>query len=75
LTATRRQRWTRLFEPPQLEPGVYYSYKVSASWMQSGKVVSDVRTASVVGGQVTVVDFTRPSVEALPAPLPAKDKD
>jgi uncharacterized protein (TIGR03000 family) len=51
----------RLFEPPQLEPGVYYTYKVSISWLQSGQVMNDVRNVSIIGGKVSVVDFTRPA--------------
>jgi uncharacterized protein (TIGR03000 family) len=60
----------RLFEPPQLEPGVYYTYKVSISWLQSGQVMTDVRNVSIIGGRVSVVDFTRPA-DAEPLNPPA----
>jgi len=65
----------RLFDPPELEPGYTYSYKVTASWVQDGQTVTDVRNAYVVGGQGTVVDFTRPApAEAVEPPTKKKDQ-
>jgi uncharacterized protein (TIGR03000 family) len=64
----------RTFEPPELQPGVNYSYKLTASWVQGDKVFTDVRKVQVVGGQASVVDFTRPAPpEAVP--LPKTDKE
>jgi uncharacterized protein (TIGR03000 family) len=62
----------RLFDPPELQPGVVYTYKITATWMQGGQPVTDVRNVSVTGGQVTLVNFTRPAVEPVGPPLPAK---
>jgi uncharacterized protein (TIGR03000 family) len=62
----------RLFDPPELQPGVVYTYKITATWMQGGQPVTDVRNVSVIGGQVTLVNFTRPAVEPVGPPLPAK---
>jgi uncharacterized protein (TIGR03000 family) len=63
----------RLFDPPELEPGVWYSYKVTASWGQGDKAVTDARKVWVMGGQGTLVDFTRPAPpEAIPLPTPEK---
>jgi uncharacterized protein (TIGR03000 family) len=64
----------RVFDPPELEPGVQYHYKVTASWMQGGKVITDVRNVPVMGGQVSFVDFTRPASGEKVAP-PANKKD
>jgi uncharacterized protein (TIGR03000 family) len=59
----------RLFDPPELQPGVTYSYKVTASWVQDGKTITDVRKVPVMGGRGTLVDFTQPAPpEAVPAP-------
>lgn len=64
----------RLFDPPALQPGVIYTYRVAASWTQNGKVVTDIRVASVTGGRTTVIDFTRPpSPEPLGPPNAVKD--
>ena len=66
----------RLFDPPELQPGVVYTYKITASWMQGGQLVTDVRSVSVMGGQVTLVDFTRPAgVEPVGPPAPAKKQE
>jgi uncharacterized protein (TIGR03000 family) len=64
----------RLFDPPELEPGVTYSYKVTATWVEGGKPVTDVRKVSIKGGQGTLVDFTRPAPPEL-VPLPKPDKE
>jgi uncharacterized protein (TIGR03000 family) len=73
---TALQGKVRLFDPPELQPGAYYVYKITVSWVQGGQTVTDVRSATVTGGQVTVVDFTRPaSPEPLGPPLPSKKSD
>lgn len=58
----------RLYDPPTLAPGQSFTYKISATWNQGGTPVSDVRVVNVVGGRVTVVDFTQPATEAVPLP-------
>jgi uncharacterized protein (TIGR03000 family) len=76
-TKTTTMGRVRLFEPPDLAPGVYYSYKLTATWQQGDKVFTDVRKVYVIGGQASLVDFTRPAPpEAVPPPNKSdKDKD
>lgn len=62
----------RMFDPPPLEPGYTYWYKLTATWTQDGKTYGDVRTVSLVPGRLVTVDFTQPVIEE--APQPAKQK-
>jgi uncharacterized protein (TIGR03000 family) len=57
----------RLYHTPELAPGTY-SYEISATWMQDGKEVTQVRTVPVTPGRTSVVNFTQPQSEALPPP-------
>lgn len=58
----------RLYDPPTVSPGQTLTYKISVTWNQGGTPVSDVRVVNVVGGRVTVVDFTQPATETVPPP-------
>lgn len=49
----------RSFQTPSLTPGMNYSYRVRASWMQSGQPMVQEQVVSVTPGQTSVVDFTR----------------
>jgi uncharacterized protein (TIGR03000 family) len=66
----------RLFDTPELKPDTKYMYKVTATWVEGGKAVTDVRNVPVMAGRASVADFTRPAPpEPLPPPTPAKDQD
>jgi len=54
----------RTFDTPELEPGKWYTYVITATWTLEGKKMTEQRKVDVRAGQVSVVDFTRP------APLP-----
>jgi len=58
----------RSFDPPAMQPGVNYSYKVVARWTQNGQTIADAREVHVVSGRLSVVDFTRPEGEQLAPP-------
>lgn len=62
----------RFFDPPALESGYTYTYKISASWTQGGAPMSDVRVVTVATGRVTLVDFSQPVTEAVPPPSKQK---
>ena len=62
----------RQFDPGPLERGYNYSYRVSATWTENGKSVTEVRVVPVIPGRLSVADFTRPATEQLPAPTKAK---
>ena len=49
----------RLFHTPSLTMGSTSSYQIRASWMQSGREVTQERTVSVTPGQTAMVDFSR----------------
>jgi uncharacterized protein (TIGR03000 family) len=67
-SVTKQDGTDRLFHTPAIEPGGSYSYRIRASWTQNGQPMVQEQVASVTPGRTTVVDFTRPLSEPLPAP-------
>jgi uncharacterized protein (TIGR03000 family) len=67
-TLTQQNGLDRLFHTPALTPGGNYSYRIRASWMAAGKEVVQENVTQVSPGQTTVVDFTKPPSEPVPAP-------
>jgi uncharacterized protein (TIGR03000 family) len=57
----------RLLTPP-LQPGQYYHYRVTATWTQDGKAVTEERMVDVSAGQPSVVDFTQPAAKGVAPP-------
>jgi uncharacterized protein (TIGR03000 family) len=55
---TKQTGAVRRFESPPLRPGVDYSYRIRASWMEGGKEVTRDQTVSVRPNGRAVVDFT-----------------
>jgi uncharacterized protein (TIGR03000 family) len=52
---------TRLFVSPPIEPGLTYTYEVTAKWMDNGKPVTRTKTVEIRAGQTARVDLTQPS--------------
>jgi uncharacterized protein (TIGR03000 family) len=69
---TKQTGADRLFHTPALGTGTF-TYRIRAVWTEKGKEVTQEAAATVTAGQTTIVDFTRPSSEPLPAPLPKKE--
>jgi len=65
---TKQEGTDRLFHTPTLSAGGTYSYRIRAAWTQNGKEMIQEQVASVTVGQTTVVDFTKPFSEPVPAP-------
>ena len=65
---TKQDGTDRLFHTPAISPGGNYSYRIRASWTQNGQPMVQEQVANVAPGRTTVVDFTRPLSEPLPAP-------
>jgi uncharacterized protein (TIGR03000 family) len=66
---TKQDGTDRMFHTPSLTAGTTYTYRIRASWMQSGKEQVQEAVANIVPGQTTVVDFTKSAQsEGLPAP-------
>jgi uncharacterized protein (TIGR03000 family) len=57
---TKSSGVTRLLETPELKPGATYTYVLTATWEDGGRILSDTRKVDVAPGAVTTVDFTRP---------------
>jgi uncharacterized protein (TIGR03000 family) len=53
----------RTYVSPSLEPGVRYSYEITATWTQNGQPMTETRTIVVNPDHVSVVDFTHPDHE------------
>ena len=66
--ATTSTGTDRLYHTSALAYGGTYTYRIRATWIQAGRQVTQERIATVTAGQMTVVDFTQPSVERIPAP-------
>lgn len=65
----------RLFDSPPLDPNETYSYTLKATWMDSGKEVTNEKTVSVRAGQTVKVDLrpeTPPTVKKEPPPAEPK---
>ena len=58
----------RLFHTPALSGES--SYRIRAIWGPAGKELTSERVVPVMPGQTSVVDFTQPKGETLPAPIP-----
>jgi uncharacterized protein (TIGR03000 family) len=52
---------TRYYATPELPPGQPYKYAITAVVNRNGQPVRVERDISVIAGQTTVVDFTRPA--------------
>lgn len=50
----------RIFRTAPLEPGYTYSYDVSASWRENGRMVTQQQSIQLQPGGRAVADFTRP---------------
>lgn len=68
---TKQRGTDRLFHTPPLNADSNNTYRIRASWIQSGKEVVQESVATVTPGQVTVVDFARPISEEVPPPPPS----
>jgi uncharacterized protein (TIGR03000 family) len=72
----RGQGTVRRFQTPELEPGISYTYTVSAAWHKNGHFVTEERRVSVQANSFVVVDFTKPlalpvkpeAIEEIPPP-------
>ncbi|HEV3144783.1 MAG TPA: TIGR03000 domain-containing protein [Gemmataceae bacterium] len=51
----------RTFELPPVDQGKSETYKVTATWVQDGQTITDVRKVAVTAGSVAQVDFTQPA--------------
>ena len=69
---------TRVYASPALEPGKNYTYSVTATWFQNGKIVKQERSVPISAGATQVVDFRKggpgTGIEGLPMPAPAATK-
>jgi len=60
----------RMFELPPVEQGKSDTYKVTATWVENGSMMTDVRKVAVTTGSVASVDFTKPApIERVSAPV------
>ncbi len=67
-TLTSQGGTDRLYHTPSLSPGSAYSYRIRASWTQSGQPIVQEVVVPVTPGQTAVADFTKPLSEPLPLP-------
>jgi uncharacterized protein (TIGR03000 family) len=68
--ATTQQGMERIFESPSLTPNHSFTYTIKASWMESGKTVTQERQVSVQAGENVTVNFRENPREIVPQPLP-----
>jgi uncharacterized protein (TIGR03000 family) len=67
--ATRQQGRVRIFESPELTPGVEYTYDIRAQWIEGGRQVEKTRHVTVHPGDRLTVIFTQaPGPGAAPMP-------
>jgi uncharacterized protein (TIGR03000 family) len=60
----------RTFELPPVDQGKSDTYKVTATWIDNGKPITDMRKVAVIAGSVAKVDFTQPApTERVSAPV------
>jgi uncharacterized protein (TIGR03000 family) len=50
----------RVFESPELKPGVDYNYEVRARWVENGQTVEKTRNLTVRAGDQIAVNFMPP---------------
>lgn len=51
----------RFYDSPPIELGKTYTYDVTTTWGQDGKIITKEKKAEVAPGKLAVVDFTLPS--------------
>jgi len=67
---TQQTGTQRIFTTPSLGTTGVYRYTLRASWSQNGQPVTQDRTIAVTPGRTTLVDFSQPVRENVPAPNP-----